>query len=162
MLNNAEPSFFLNEMNKKGLLQCIPLRFGVWLSFTVLHNHCYSFHRTKWRPVTSICWGPGPVATSMPFFSLKFKSTANFSAPAKEGNLFFLSWRSAQKKIHNFTFKSSHLCQTSRHVWLSSSTCDLCCAYQLICIMTASIRRRSMERMLQAFLKELELREDHR
>ena len=97
----------------------------------------------------------------MPFFSLKFKSTANFSAPAKEGNLFFLSWRSAPKKIHNFTFKSSHLCQTSRHVWLSSSTCDLCCAYQLICIMTASIRRRSMERMLQAFLKELELREDH-
>ena len=27
-------------------------------------------------------------------------------------------------------------CRTSRHVWLSSSACDLCCAYQLICIMT--------------------------
>ena len=36
------------------------------------------------------------------FFSPKFKSTANFSAPAQEGNLFFLSGISAQKKIDNF------------------------------------------------------------
>ena len=34
--------------------------------------------------------------------------------------------------------KSSHLCRTSRHVWLSSSACDYCCAYQLICIMIIS------------------------
>ena len=72
----------------------------------------------------------------MPFFSPKFKSTANFSAPAQEGNLFFLSGRSARKKIHNFPIKSSHLCPTSRHVWLSSSACDHCHAYQLICIIT--------------------------
>ena len=72
------------------------------------------------------------------FFSPKFKSTANFSAPAQEGNLFFLSGRSARKKIHNFPIKSSHLCRTSRHVWLSSSACDHLCAYQLICIMTIS------------------------
>ena len=72
------------------------------------------------------------------FFSPKFKSTANFSPPAQEGNLFFLSWRSARKKIHNFSIKSSHLCRTLRHVWLSSSACDHCCAYQLICIMTIS------------------------
>ena len=45
-------------------------------------------------------------------FLLKFKSTANFSAPAQEGNLFFLSAR----------FKSRHLHQTSRPLWLSSST----------------------------------------
>ena len=105
----------------------------------LLRNHCCSFHRAKWRLVTSICRGPGPVATRMPFFSQKFKSTANFSDPAQEGNLFFLSGRSAPKKIHNFPIKSSHLCRTSRHVWLSSSACDRCCAYQLICIMTISI-----------------------
>ena len=106
--------------------------------FGLLRNHCYSFHRTKWRLVTSICRGPGPDATRMPFSSPKFKSTANFSAPAQEGNLFFLSGRSARKKIHNFPIKSSHLCRTSTHVWLSSSACDHCCAYQLICIMTIS------------------------
>ena len=70
------------------------------------------------------------------FFLPKYKSTANFSAPAQEENLFFLSGRSARKKIHNFPIKSSHLCRTSRHVWLSSSACDHCRAYQLICIMT--------------------------
>ena len=89
-----------------------------------MRNRCYSFHRTKWRLVTSICRGPGPVATRMPFFSPKFKSTANFSAAAHEGNLFFLSGRSARKKTHNFPIKSSHLCRTWRHVWLSSCACD--------------------------------------
>ena len=72
------------------------------------------------------------------FFSPKFKSAANFSAPAQEGNLSFLSGRSAREKIHNLPIKSSHLCQTSRHVWLSSSTWDHCCAYQLIWTMTIS------------------------
>ena len=70
------------------------------------------------------------------FFSPKFKSTANFSAPAQEGNLFFFSGRSARKKIYNFPVNSSHLCRTSRHVWLSFSACDHSRAYQLICIMT--------------------------
>ena len=58
------------------------------------------------------------------FFSPKLKSAATFSAPAQEGNLLFLSGRSARKKIHNFPNKSSHSCRTSRHVWLSSCTCD--------------------------------------
>ena len=89
--------------------------------------------RRLWRLVTSIWHGPGPVTTRIPFFSLKFKSAANFSAPAQEGNLLFLSGRSDRKKIHNFPIKSSHLCWTSRHVWLLSSACDHCCAYQLIC-----------------------------
>ena len=120
-LNNAKPYFFLNEMNKKTFL-------------ALLYNHCYSFHRTKWRLVTSIWQGPGPVATRLPFFSPKFKSAAPFSAPAQEGNLFFLSGRSAWKKIHNFSIKSSHLWQTWTHFWLSSSACDQCCTYQLICI----------------------------
>ena len=44
--------------------------FVVLLVFlALLRNHCYSFHRTKWRLVTWICRrGPGPVATRMPFF----------------------------------------------------------------------------------------------
>ena len=106
-------------------------------------NHCYSFHRRKLRLVTSICRGTGPVATRMLFFSPKFKSAANFSAPAQEGNLFFLSGRSARKKIHNFPIKSSHLWQTSRHVWLLSSACDHCCAYQLIIISTCTTGARA-------------------
>ena len=92
----------------------------------------------KWRLVTSIWRGRGPVATRMPFFSPKFKSAANFSAPAQEGNLIFLSGRSARKKIHNLCIKLSHLSRTSRHVWLSSSACDHSCPYQLICIMAIS------------------------
>ena len=127
-------------MNKKDL----PAKYSTafWCLFVVLlfflallHNHRYSFHRTKWGLVTLIWQGPGPVAT-MPFFSPKFKSAANFSAQAQEGNLFFLSGRLTRKKIHNFPIKSSHLWQTSRHVWLSSSACDHCWAYQLICITT--------------------------
>ena len=61
-----------------------------------------------------------------------------FSAPIQEGNLFFLSKRSARKKLYISPIKLNHLCRTSRHVWLSSSACDRCCAYQLICIMTIS------------------------
>ena len=142
-LNNAEPYFFLNKMNKKDLPAIYSTAF--WCLFVVLlvflallRNHSYSFHRTKRRLVTLICRGLGPLATRMPFFSPKFKSTANFSAPAQDGNLFFLSGRSARKKIHNFPIKSSYLYRTSRHVWLSSSACDHCCAYQLICIITIS------------------------
>ena len=136
-LNNAEPYFFLTEMNKKDLPAMYSTAF--WCLFVVLliflallRNRCYSFHWTKWRLVASICRGPEPVATRMPFFSPKFKSTASFSAPAQEGNLFFLSGRSARKTIHNFPLKSSHFCRTSRHVWLSSSACDHCRTYQLI------------------------------
>ena len=109
--------------------------------------HLRHFSRGLWLPFLVLCSLTarkrllrrlGPVSTRMPLFSPKFKSTANFSAPAHEGNLFFLSGRSARKEIDNFPIKSSHLCRTSRHVWLSSSACDHCCAYQLICIMTIS------------------------
>ena len=34
----------------------------------LLHNHCYSLHKTKLRLVISIWQGPGPVATKMPTF----------------------------------------------------------------------------------------------
>ena len=54
----------------------------------------------------------GPVATKMLFFCWNSNPLHIFSAPAQEGNLFFLSAR----------FKSSHLCQTSRPLRLSSST----------------------------------------
>ena len=61
-----------------------------------------------------------------------------FSVPTQERNLLFLSKRSARKKLYNFPIKLNHLCQTLRHVWRSSSACDGCCAYLLICIMTIS------------------------
>ena len=72
---------------KKTYLQCIPLRFGVCLSFycflALLRNHSYSFHRTKWRLVTSICRGPGPVATRMPFFSPRSNPLQTFQLQLK-------------------------------------------------------------------------------
>ena len=94
----------------------------------LLHNHCYYLHKTKSRLVISIWQGPGLVATKIPFFHRISNPMEIFSAPAQEENLFFLSGRSAQKKLHNFRIKSSHFCRTSRHVWLSSSTCGHCYA----------------------------------
>ena len=145
-------------------LQCIPLRFDVCvvsllylsllhLSFKVkqtmlsIFDHVMKSERDTNSEAGSPVVKAGHVDLSgfctsrnknAIFFSPNFKSAAHFSAPVQEGNLFFLSGRSARKKIHNFPIKSSHLCRTSRHVWLSSSTCDHCCAYQLICIMTIS------------------------
>ena len=88
--------------------------------------------------VTSIWQGPGPVATKMPFFRRNSSLLQRFSAPTQEGNRLFLSKRSDRKKLCNFPIKLNDLCRTSRHVWLSSRTCDRCCAYQLICGMTIS------------------------
>ena len=110
----------------------------VTVFLALLHNHCYSLHKTKSRLVTSIWQGPGPVAIKMPFFRRNSSLLQIFSAPTQEGNLLFLSKRSARKKLYNFPIKLNHMCRTSRHVWISSSVCDHCFAYQLICIMTIS------------------------
>ena len=141
--NNVKPNFSLNEMNKKDLPVMYSTVFWcllvVLLDFlALLHNHCYFLHKTKPRLVISIWQGPGSVATKMLFFRRNLSPLQFFSAPTQHGNLFFLSKRSARKKLYNFPIKSSHLCRTSRHVWLSSSVCDHCCAFQLICIMTIS------------------------
>ena len=130
-------------MNKKDLpamystvFQCLLVVFTVF--FALLRNHCYSPHKAKSRLVISIWLGPGPVATKMLSFRRNSSLLQIFSAPTQEGNLLFLSKRSARKKLYNFPIKLNHLCRTSRHVWLSSSVCDRCCAYQLICITTIS------------------------
>ena len=133
--NNAKPYFFLNEINKKGLPAIYSA--AVWCLFVVLlffWLYCVTtvtpfIERSEGWSLPSV----GVLDQSQKkcrFFSPKFKSAANFSAPAQEGNLFFLSGRSAGKKIHNFPIKSSHLCRTSRQVWLSCSACDHCRAYQ--------------------------------
>ena len=88
--------------------------------------------------VISFWQGPGPAATKMSSFRRNSSLLQNFSAPNQEGNLLFLSKRSARKKLYNFPIKLNHLCRTLRHVWLSSSVCDRCCAYQIVCIMTIS------------------------
>ena len=67
------------------------------------------------------CW---PVATKMPFLRRNSSLLQIFSAATQEGNLLFLAKRSARKKLYNFPIKLTHLCRTSRHVWLSCSVCD--------------------------------------
>ena len=94
--------------------------------------------RTKSRLVTSIRQGPGPVATKMPLFPRNSSLLQIFTAPTQEGNLFSSLRDRLEKKLYNFPIKLNHLCRTSRHVWLSSTACDRCRAYQLICIMTIS------------------------
>ena len=86
-------------------LWCLFVVFTVFFLFffvgggALFRNHCYSFQRTKWRLVTSIWQGPGPIAIRMPFFSPILKSVATFSAPAQEGNLLFLSGRSERGNV---------------------------------------------------------------
>ena len=140
-LNNVKSNFSFNEINKKDLpaiystvFRCLLVVLQVFL--VLLDNHNYSPHKTKSRLVISIWQDPGPVATKMSFFRRNSSLLQIFSASTQEGNLLFLSKRSAQKKLYNFPIKLNHLCRASRHVWLSSSTCDCCGAYQLICIMT--------------------------
>ena len=91
---------------EKPCLPCIPLCFGVCLSFfcffflALLHDHCYSLYTrrdslqtTKSRLVISV-WlqSPGPVATKMPVFLPKFKSSTNFSSSSPRGKPLFPLW----------------------------------------------------------------------
>ena len=82
-------------------------------------------------PISFVACGKGPFSACNKgnrrrlhagnIFSAKIQSTAKFfSSSSQEENLSFLSG------------KSSHLYLTSRHVWISSSTCGHCCAYHLI------------------------------
>ena len=134
---------YFNEINRKDLpaiystvFRCLLVVLLVFLA--LFHNHRYSPHKTKSMLVTTIWQGPRPVVTKMPLFRRNSSLLRIFPAPTQEGNLRFLSKRSDRKKLYNFPIKLNHLCRTSRHVWLSSSACDHCCAYQLICIMTIS------------------------
>ena len=59
-LNNIKSNFSFNEMNKKDLPAMYSTVFWCLLVFlpvflVLLHNHCYSLHKTKSRLVTSIC-----------------------------------------------------------------------------------------------------------
>ena len=92
-------------MNKKDLPAMYStafwcLLFVVLLFFlALLRNHCYSFHRTEVKAGHFDLAGSWTSRTKNPVFSPKFKSAANFSPPAQEGNLFLLSGRSARKKF---------------------------------------------------------------
>ena len=101
---------------------CIPLCFGVFFVVSkdfgeeLLNN--LSSRRQQgqgWWQGWSLRSGrimDHAVTTKMLFFCWHSNPLQIFSAPAREGNLFFLSAR----------FKSNHLRQTSRPLWLSSST----------------------------------------
>ena len=89
---------------KKSYLQSIPLWFGVCLSFycflALLRNHCYSFHRTKWRLVTSIRRGPGPVAKKCGVFHRNSNPLQIFQLqPKKETSSSSLGDRLEKKSI---------------------------------------------------------------
>ena len=71
-------------------------------------------------------------------FFAEIQIRCKFFSSGLRGKPLLPLWEIGSKKNHNFPIKSSHLCRTSRHAWLSSSACDHCCAYQLICIMTIS------------------------
>ena len=103
--NNAKPYFFLNEMNKKDLLAMYSTAFWclivvywlVWLYCVTAVTYTPFIERSEGWSLRSV----GVLDQSQQecgFFSPKFKSTANFSAPAQEGDLFFLSGRSARKR----------------------------------------------------------------
>ena len=118
-LTNVKSNFHFNEMNKKDVpamystvFWCLIVVLLIFLA--LLHNHCYSLHKTKWRLVISI----------RPYFRRNSNPLQFFLAPGQEGNLFFLFGRSAWK-----TFKISPsnraICAGLRGTyWLSSSTCD--------------------------------------
>ena len=73
-------------------------RFTVFLA--LLGNHCYSFHRTKWRLVTSICRGPGPVAKKCRFFRRNSNPLQIFQLqPKKETSSSSLGDRLEKKSI---------------------------------------------------------------
>ena len=65
----------------------------------------------------------------MPFFSPKFKSAAKFFSSSPIGKPLLPLLEIGSKNASYFPTKSSHLCRTSRHVWLSSRPCGHCCAY---------------------------------
>ena len=81
-LNNVKSNFSFNEINKKDLPAIYSTVFRyplvvLLVSLALLHNHCYSLHKTKSRLVTSIwqcCW---PVAAKMPFFRRSVPTNVN-------------------------------------------------------------------------------------
>ena len=139
--DNVKPYFFLNEMNKKVLPAIYSA--AVWCLFVVLlfllallRNHCYSFHRTKWRLVTSIFLVLDQSQKKCRFFRRNSNPLQIFQLqPKTETSSSSLGDRLEKKSIIS-PIKSSHLCRTSRQVWLSCSACDHCRAYQLICFRT--------------------------
>ena len=90
-----------------------PCRFTVffWGGVYCITTVTPFIRRTKSWLVTSIWQGHGPVATKMPLFCRNSSLLQTFSAPTQEGNLLFLSKRSAQKKLYNFPIILNHLCR---------------------------------------------------
>ena len=163
-LNNVKSNFFFNEVNKRDLPAIYSTVFRyplvvLLVSLALLHNHCYSLHKTKSRLVTSIwqcCW---PVAAKMPFFRRNSSLLQIFSAATQEGNLLFPSKRSARKKLYNFPIKLNHLCPDFEARLAFVQCLWPLCAYQLICIMKISTyttgARAEMTRLLGSCVKKL-------
>ena len=163
-LNNVKSNFFFNRINKKDLPAIYSTVFRyllvVLLVFlALLHNHCYFLYKTKSRLVTSIWQCPGPVATKMPFFRRNSSLPQIFSAATQEGNLLFLSKRSARKKLYNFPIQIEPFVPDFEARLTFVQCLWPLCAYQLICIMTISTyttgARAEMTRLLGSCVKKL-------
>ena len=85
----------------------------------LLHNHCYSSHKTKWRLVISIWQGLGPVATRMPYFRRNSNPLQIVSANSHPGDVSNFKCKlviliSAWSQV----LDESHTCLEGRHKWL--------------------------------------------
>ena len=134
-LNNAKPFFFLNEMNKKELPAIYSTAF--WFLIVVLLVF-WLYCITTFTPF--IEWSEGWSLRSVGVWTSLNKNAVFFAeiqihcklfGSSPRGKLLLPLWEISSKKDPWFPIKSSHLCRTSKHVWLSSSACDPCCAYQL-------------------------------
>ena len=124
-------------------LQCIPLHFGVCSSF-----YCFFwlYCITTVTPFIEQSEGwslwSGRVLDQSQQECCCFRRNSNllqiFHVQRKRETCSSSLRDQLEKRSINFPIKSSHLCRTSKHVWLWYSACDHCCTYQLICIMTIS------------------------
>ena len=65
----------------------------------LLHNDCYSLHKTKWGLVISIWQGPGPVATRTPYFRRNSNPQQIVSANSHPGDLSNFKCKLANKRV---------------------------------------------------------------
>ena len=131
-------SFTLYKLaTKKTYLRCIPLCFGVYLMFHgIFRFNCITTVTPFIRQSQGWSLRSDRVLDQSQQKCLFFRNLNPlqfFSALAQEGNLPFLSERSARKKLQHFSFKLNCCVRLQGPIWLSSSACGRLCANQLIC-----------------------------
>ena len=117
---------------QKAYLQCIPMHFGICLSFYwCFWLYCVTtvtpfIERSEGWSLGSVDGVLDQSQQECRFFCRNTNPLRTFQLQPKRKTSSSSLGDQLEKKIHNFPSKSSHLCRTSRHVWLSSSACDHC------------------------------------